>query len=257
MRLRRRRQRRFDPRASPTWVRSLMARLQASFPVLSSYKEKDLVRLLRAVRHVERYSATDTRRGRPSRWNREEVISVAAALRNILERETSGPMSTATFVDHYLRILDFPADTLEALARGSLNLFEAEQLARITATRLQISERQAHRKRRDLLDAHLAAKHSGDHFRRRIDEFLLTAREPTAPKQEKHPSAAGKEPDLEDFDPYDTAHLFWEEIKQLGFAFRDIRREDLSDESIEELLNASQPIWAVLAKIQRRQKRAR
>ena len=35
--------------------------------------------------------------------------------------------------------------------------------------------------------------------------------------------------DLEDFDPYDSTHLFWEQLKQLGFAFREIRREDVTD----------------------------
>lgn len=30
--------------------------------------------------------------------------------------------------------------------------------------------------------------------------------------------------DLEDFDPYDLTHLFWDQIKQLGFALRDIKK---------------------------------
>jgi hypothetical protein len=62
---------------------------------------------------------------------------------------------------------------------------------------------------------------------------------------------------LEDFDPYDPTHLFWEQIKQLGFAFRDIRREDVSDEEIEELLKASEPILAILSRIQRRKEQTK
>jgi hypothetical protein len=58
--------------------------------------------------------------------------------------------------------------------------------------------------------------------------------------------------DLEDFDPYDSTHLFWDQIKQLGFAFREIRREDVTDEEVEELLQASEPVMAIVAKIQRR-----
>ena len=58
--------------------------------------------------------------------------------------------------------------------------------------------------------------------------------------------------DLEDFDPYDPTHLFREQLKQLGFAFREIRREDVLNEEIEELLKASEPIMAVLSRIQRR-----
>ena len=67
MRITRRRKRQADPFASPDWVRSIFDQLKAPFPLLSTLKEKDFIRLARAVRHVERYSATDTRRGRPSR----------------------------------------------------------------------------------------------------------------------------------------------------------------------------------------------
>jgi hypothetical protein len=61
--------------------------------------------------------------------------------------------------------------------------------------------------------------------------------------------------DLEDFDPYDSTHLFWEQIKQLGFAFREFRREDVTDEEIEELLKASEPILAILSRIRRHRER--
>jgi hypothetical protein len=60
---------------------------------------------------------------------------------------------------------------------------------------------------------------------------------------------------LEDFDPYDPTHLLWAQIKQLGFALRDIRREDVSDEEIDELLRVSEPVLTVLARIQRRKER--
>jgi arsenate reductase-like glutaredoxin family protein len=43
--------------------------------------------------------------------------------------------------------------------------------------------------------------------------------------------------------------------KQLGFAFREIRREDVTDEEIEELLKASEPILAILSMIQHRKQR--
>ena len=64
------------------------------------------------------------------------------------------------------------------------------------------------------------------------------------------------EMDLEDFDPYDLTHLFWDQIKQLGFALRDIRREDVLDEEIDGLLQASEPVMIILARIQRCRARA-
>ena len=57
--------------------------------------------------------------------------------------------------------------------------------------------------------------------------------------------------------PYSRTHLFWEQLKQLGFAFREIRREDVTDEEIEELLKASEPILAILSRIQRRREQTK
>jgi hypothetical protein len=57
--------------------------------------------------------------------------------------------------------------------------------------------------------------------------------------------------DLENFDLYNPTHLFWDQIKQLGFALREIRRKSVADEEIEELLKASEPALTVLARIQR------
>jgi hypothetical protein len=43
----------------------------------------------------------------------------------------------------------------------------------------------------------------------------------------------------------------------LGFAFREIQREDVTDEEIEELLKASEPILAILSRIQRRREQTK
>lgn len=181
-------------------------------------------------------------------------MKAGSKLSEILERETWGRISVATFVDHYLRILDFPADVLEALSSGSINLFEAEQLARLTAARLQTSASEAKRKRVEILRTHLQTKASGERLRRRVNE-MLNPSQGGVPPAPPDPQVNGIE-DLENFDPYDSTHLFWEEIKRLGFAFRELRREDLTDELIEELLEATQPVWNVLARVQRRKQPA-
>jgi hypothetical protein len=46
-------------------------------------------------------------------------------------------------VGQYLHILDFPTDIRKALERGDVNLFEAHQLARITAHRINSTEAEA------------------------------------------------------------------------------------------------------------------
>lgn len=208
--------------------------------------------MLRAVRHIQRYTATDTKSGRPPRWPREQLLSVAARLTDILERETPSHLSLASFVDHYLRLLDFPSEIVEALTRSDINLFEAEQLARISAERLGLTTAQARRTRADLLSTHLQTKASGERLRQRVNELLRTSQVAATPTTDEASLAADLPEDFEDFDPYDSTHLFWEQIKQLGFAFREIRREDVTDQEIEELLAASEPIMAVLARIQRR-----
>jgi hypothetical protein len=245
-----RRERKSDPLASVEAVRFIIEQLRSSLPEIIPKKDKELVRMLRSVRHVNRYPATDTKRGRPSRWRREELLAVGARLSNILERETSSHISLSSFVDHYLRLLDFPSDLLNALSSGQINLFEAEQLARITPERLNMSPAQARRTRSEMLSTHLQARLSGERLRQRVAELFRASPNEAGEFPENSP-----EMDLEDFDPYDPTHLFWDQIKQLGFALRDIRREDVLDEEIDELLEASEPIMAVLARIQRRKER--
>jgi hypothetical protein len=206
--------------------------------------------MLRAVRHIQRYSASDTKRGRPSHWKREDLLKVATSLQDILERETSSHLSLASFVDHYLRLLDFPTDVLAALSNGEINLFEASQLARVTAERLGSNAGQAKRTRADLLSTHLQTKESGPRLRQRVNELLRASADKAGGDEVNE-----TELNLEDFDPYDPTHLFWDQIKQLGFALRDIRREDVSDEEIDELLRVSEPVLTVLARIQRRKER--
>jgi hypothetical protein len=206
--------------------------------------------MLRASRHTQRYTATDTKRGRPSHWKREDLIKVATRLNDILERETSSHISLASFVDHYLRLLDFPADVLQSLSSGEINLFEAAQLARVTPSRLNASPAQAKRTRADLLSTHLQTKESGPRLRQRVNELLRAST-----NEAGVPENAGLELDLEDFAPYDPTHLFWDQIKQLGFALREISPNDVTEEEIDELLKASEPILTILARIQRRKER--
>lgn len=210
--------------------------------------------MLRAARHAQRYLATDTKRGRPSKWKREDLLRVATHISDILDRETSSHISFASFVDHYLRLPDFPSDVIEVLENGDINLFEAEQLARVTAKRLGVTTGQAKRTRAEILSSHLQTRASGERLRQRVNELLRTS---TAELEETSSDLAAEMEALEDFDPYDSTHLFWEQLKQLGFAFREIRREDVSGEEIEELLKASEPILAILRRIRRRKEQSK
>ena len=208
--------------------------------------------ILRAIRHIDRYSATDTRRGRPSPFKRQDLLLIRSLLENILQRETSGRISPGSFIDHYLRIPHFPPDVIEALLSNHINLFEAEQLSRIRPESVDLSKTQAQKLRRQLLSAHIQARLSGSLLRQRINEVIKKSANPDQTDQTTAPAPLNQTDPLEDFDPQDPSHLFWEEIKQLGFAFREIGREDVTNQDIEELIKASEPVWNVLLKIQRR-----
>src|SRR3954469_2721065 len=116
MRAARRRNRTSDPLAQPEAVRAICEELCSRMPGIIPNSERQLIRFLYAVRHVERRPATDTKRGRPSLWRREDLTSAAGHLRAVLERETSGRVSVNSFIGQYLLILDFPPDVQEALS---------------------------------------------------------------------------------------------------------------------------------------------
>ena len=257
MRATRRRERKTDPLATTAAVQDVLAQLRSALPDIVPRQEKSLIRMLRAVRHVQRYPASDTKRGRPSKWKREDLLQVLSHLTQILERETASHISVSSFVDHYLRLLEFPSDVNDALHEGEINLFEAEQLARLTPERLQVTPAEAKRARASLLTAHLQMKGSGERLRLRINELLRAPAETGASasgaESSTRPATDTQPPEqMEDFDPYDSTHLFWEQIKQLGFAFREIRPEDVSDEDLAEILKASEPVLTLLNRIRRR-----
>jgi hypothetical protein len=129
-------QRKADALASAEAMRSVIEHLSPALPEIIPRRDKELVKMLNSVLHVNHYPTTDTKRGRPGRWNREELLPVGAYLSSILECETSSHISLSSFIDHYLHLLDFPDDVLDALSSGDINLFEAEQLVRIKPKRL-------------------------------------------------------------------------------------------------------------------------
>jgi hypothetical protein len=105
MKATKRRQRKPDPLASPTAVRDIYECLTRRLPFPIPKSEKELFRLLYAIGHVERRPATDTKRGWPGRWTREQLTEPASILRGVLDRETQGRVSVKSFISQYLHIL--------------------------------------------------------------------------------------------------------------------------------------------------------
>jgi hypothetical protein len=255
MRATRRRQRTIDPLASPEAVRLICEILRARLPDLIPPSEKQLVRFLYSVRHVERRPATDTLRGRPSRWPREKLTEAASILRGLLERETSGRVSVSSFIGQYLPILQFPSDIMNALQLGQVNLQEAAQLARLTAERLGCSSAVARARRAELLQQHLAVQGSQTRLRARVKELLGEKVEPDI-SSETMVAVVAKVDEMLEIDPSDTRHMFWEEMKRIFFAMREIEPDDLDEETMEAFLAAMDQVSNVLYRIEKgRQKR--
>jgi hypothetical protein len=70
-----------DMLARPESVRAICEELRSRMPGVIPNSERQLVRFFYAVRYVERRPATDTKRGRPSRWKREDIVSAGSHLR--------------------------------------------------------------------------------------------------------------------------------------------------------------------------------
>ena len=236
MRAARRRQREPDTLASPDAVRMICQLLRERIPDTIPSSEKQLARFLFAVRHVERRPATDTKRGRPSHWPREKLMEAASQLRGILERETLGRVSVNSFIGQYIPILNYPSDVAVALSRGDINLHEAAQLARLTPERLEISPAKAAAMRQEVLRAHQLARGSQNSLRARVKEILG---EVVAVSTEEMTSVVQKVDELLEIDPADKRHFFYEEMKRLFYAMREIQPEDIDDESLDQFMYAA------------------
>jgi hypothetical protein len=255
MRATRRRQRELDPLASPEAVRSVCRSLRERMPDIIPSSEKQLARFLFAIRHVERRPASDTKRGRPGRWPREKLTEAATHLRGILERETRGRISVSSFIGQYLPILKFPSDLTDALTSGRVNLQEAAQLSRLTPERLDCSPREARARREEIVRQHLAIQGSQTRLRARVKELLGEA-EGAAVSSQGMAGVVAKIDELLEVDPNDTRHMFWEEMKRLFFAMREIGPEDLDEETMNDFLSAMDSVSNVLYRIEvRRRKR--
>lgn len=60
--------------------------------------------------------------------------------------------------------------------------------------------------------------------------------------------------ELLDVDPSDARHMFWEEMKRLFFAMREVEPEDLDDETMDDFLKAVDQVSNVLQRIERKRR---
>lgn len=109
--------------------------------------------------------------------------------------------------------------------------------------------------RTELLQQHLAVQGSQTRLRARVKELLGEKVEPEI-SSETMVAVVAKVHEMLEIDPLDTRHMFWEEMKRIFFAMREIEPDDLDEETVEEFLAAIDQVSNVLYRIEkRRQKR--
>jgi hypothetical protein len=215
MKATRRRTRRTDPLASAEGVGRVFENLRSSLPEYIPRSHKNLASLLNSVRGLYMRQPGETTRGRPARYTREQLLRVDSVLRDLLSRETR--LSVRSFVGQ-----------------------------RLTARKLGGTDAEARSLRKKLLEAHLLAQGPGTLLRARVKEAPGEAREPDPTETEM--VAVGKADGLLEADPLDASHLFFEELRMISRALREIGPEEVTDEDLSEIMPAVDQITLNFAK---------
>lgn len=247
-----RRPRRVDPLASPEAIRGVFCELRKKLPLVFPASESNTIKLLNAVRNIERHSSVGTHRGRPSRWKRQDLLSAASQLRTILSRETKGRVSLNSFIGVYVRLLGFPRDVLRALVTGEVTLFEAAQLARLTEEKLGSSAAEARGQRKEFLKTHSLTHGSQAGLKARIDVRLGLEINLALDPQVRRGSAMELVDSLIEVDPSDSRHLFWEELRRISASLGNVKVEDVDQRILNELLPITERLSATLNRIEKR-----
>lgn len=153
----------------------------------------------------------------------------------------------------YLRILHFPADVTATLEADKLTLQEAAILARINAERLTTSPHQAKALRQQILTAHLQTNASQNGLRARVQSVLGEEAAPVS--SETMARAVQKVDELLEIDPEDKRHLFFEEIRNLFYALREIESEDIDESTLADFSDAADRLFTIIHAIQKKRRR--
>jgi hypothetical protein len=156
-----------------------------------------------------------------------------------------------SFISLYVRILNFPADVVNALATCDINLFEATQLSRLTPEGLNLSSVKARELRSEIIRTHLLTQGSEASMRSRVIEHL-GGRTVQLTSKESRDLGINVVDELIELNPYDTRHLFWEELRRIALALRQVTPDDLDDKILDDFLSASDQLSSVLARVEKR-----
>jgi hypothetical protein len=232
-------------------IREVIGDLRRRCPELVPASERGLIRLMNAVRHVERRPAGASKSGRPGHFPREQLMEVSRHLKAVLAKRYKDRISLGTFVSFCMPVLNYPPDVIDAMENGDITRQEAAQLARLLPERLDVKPKKALAIRQEVLSNHLKMQGSQAQLRRRVAELVG---DETIMTSENMAAAVNQVDDLLTVEEDDRRHLFYEQMKEFFYAMRDIRPEEIDDSTLEEILEASDQLMGVIHKIRLKRK---
>jgi hypothetical protein len=157
------------------------------------------------------------------------------------------------------------------LESGEINLFEAEQLARLTSSRYGISEERMKKRRREMLRIHLQLGESGARLKARVGALLYYYEHPEAifqpaPETVRHSpeilaAAEQLEAEIEALHENPESliagispdHFFYEYLQIITSMMLEIRPDEISDVEMERVMTFSEQLIHQLNGIHKRQ----
>jgi hypothetical protein len=99
----------------------------------------------------------------------------------------------------------------------------------------------------------LAVQGSQTRLRSRVKE-ILGETDAQAISSENMSQIVGHVDELLEIDPQDARHLFWEEMKRIFYAMREVTLEDLDEETMDQFMAAMDGVSNALYRIEKRRK---
>ncbi len=110
-----------------------------------------------------------------------------------------------------------------------------------------------HARRVELLKQHLAVQGSQSRLRACVKEILGESNGQMV-SSENMTRVVVHVDELLKIAPQDARHLFWEEMKRIFYAMREVQLEDLDEETMAKFMSAMDGVSNVLCRIERKRK---
>lgn len=139
-------------------------------------------------------------------------------------------------------MLHFPTDITDAVVPGDINLPEVGQVARLTALHLDFTPAQARSTRSEDLTAHLRMRGSQNVLRAestgaRVKDILVETIKVSTVAMTRVIATVYE---LLEINPADQQHLFYEEMKPLFYAMREVEPKDIDNTTLKPFMTADE-----------------